>query len=328
MRVFTGVVAACCATLMFAGSGQAAPGKGPKELPPAGFAGNQYVDSEGCVFLRAGLGGKTTWVPRVGRDRNPVCGYEPTFPPGMLDAATAVAGGAQEGSATEPAATPAAAPSPEPATAPSPEPAAANPAAKIITGKRLARQSAPATIALVRQKQVEKAATYCADRIDSAQRYLLSDGRRVTQCAETAAASGVDYLNALGIPGLEVSARAPTAREIRRAEKADQGPYVVTHAIGRLTAEGKAAMTAPGPRSEPAAGGRAGPLIQIGAFAEPANADRAKAVLRGLGLPVATASAGRLKVILAGPFASATDMSNALTLVRARGYRDAFLTRG
>lgn len=52
---------------------------GPKELPPAGFKGQMYVDSRGCVFLRAGLNGNTSWVPRVSRDRKALCGYPPTL---------------------------------------------------------------------------------------------------------------------------------------------------------------------------------------------------------------------------------------------------------
>lgn len=52
---------------------------GPANMPPAGFKGQQFVDNRGCVYLKAGYGGKTAWVPRVGRDRKALCGYPPTF---------------------------------------------------------------------------------------------------------------------------------------------------------------------------------------------------------------------------------------------------------
>jgi hypothetical protein len=52
--------------------------RGPRELPGADYRGQQYVDSAGCVFLRAGIDGRVTWVPRVDRQRRQLCGYPAT----------------------------------------------------------------------------------------------------------------------------------------------------------------------------------------------------------------------------------------------------------
>jgi predicted small lipoprotein YifL len=60
-------------------AGPAAAGlTGPAELPPPEYAGQQYVDSKGCLFLRTWSKGKEIWTPRVTRDGVPLCDYPPS----------------------------------------------------------------------------------------------------------------------------------------------------------------------------------------------------------------------------------------------------------
>lgn len=115
----------------------------PAEFPPASFKGKQYVDSKGCVFVRAGIDGNVSWVPRVSRDRKAICGFKPSLAGQVAQAAPAPAPGAAPEQITIEA-TPA--PAPTPRTAPRPAPVATAQRAPVAVTPRapvVVRQTAP-----------------------------------------------------------------------------------------------------------------------------------------------------------------------------------------
>lgn len=332
LKVLTAAILAASVVAVPAGAQSLTNVDGPKELPPAGFTGNQYVDSAGCVFIRAGVGGQTTWVPRVSRDRKLVCGYEPTFPPGMLEAAAAVKAGEAAAAKPAPAAesAPAAEPAPsatkmsKPAPAPAQAPAAAPAPVEPLPPRSLRSKPVPAEprdVRLVRAGAIARSDTLCLGRIPAAQRYLLSDGRRVTQCAGSAPDEPVAYLNGLGVPDLTVTPGLPSAKEIEQALKADRGAYRVVWQRGDV-----AGQVAAGVHVSPAVPGR---YVQVGVFAEPANAQAAITRLKSMNLPVASSLGSKngraVKAIMAGPFASGAEAQAALAGIRKAGYRDAYI---
>jgi hypothetical protein len=103
----------------------------------------------------------------------------------------------------------------------------------------------------------------------------------------------------------------------------DRGLPEVQARVPVAAAETVSTMNVPQPQAV-AQGG----FVQVGTYGEPANAARAEAVLRGLGLPVAvsplTSDGQVLQVVAAGPL-SGDALQAALRAARSAGYGDAFI---
>lgn len=163
-----GVIAASLG-IHAAGAKTLANADGPAEIPPASFKGKQYVDSRGCVYIRAGIDGRVNWVPRVTRDRKVICGFRPTLGAASQVAAAAAPKPAQKPVQItlepEPTAKPAPAPKPTPKPArvavkeaPKPAPAVSQVAAPKPAAKPATKVSRPAPVAAPAPRPVVKKA--------------------------------------------------------------------------------------------------------------------------------------------------------------------------
>ncbi|QFU07314.1 hypothetical protein PARPLA_01163 [Rhodobacteraceae bacterium THAF1] len=62
----------------------------PAEIPPSSYTARQYIDSAGCVYVRAGQGATSIWVPRVTGNRKALCGFQPTLGTNVASAAPVI----------------------------------------------------------------------------------------------------------------------------------------------------------------------------------------------------------------------------------------------
>lgn len=356
LRAVSGL--ALCAAVVFPVHAQSLPGlRGPAELPPESFTDVQYVDSRGCVFIRAGYGGQETWVPRVTRDRQPLCGYQPSL-----------SGNGQTATA---AATPA--PAAEPQEAPEQTAAVPTPPARPATSPAPAARPAPATaVAAPAQQAPQHRVASCQGLPSGASQYMQGSGVRCgpqpTHPSGGMAVAG--HATGSGAPPQLQLAPVVIPEGYRQAW--EDGRLNAARGLAYATPEGDAAMaalwsdTVPRVAVDPAADGvpvsysAAGTVVtrasstpeltatageetaapqtiripaghsyvEIARYSDRDSADAARRALQRQGMETqlgGVSRGGELRafLVLAGPFAEPEALARALTTARRLGYSGA-----
>ncbi len=336
----------------------------PAEFPPASYTASQYIDSTGCAFIRSGPAGATTWVPRVSRQRQQLCGFQPS-----LGTAAAVA------AAPAPVVSPRVV-APPPITA---SPAAASPVAARLTRAELCRDRfgpqpgyvssrdgavidcGPAPRVAAAPPAIGSTMTLaqlCARIAETGQGYVVRDTGAPVSCAPVADASVRVRLEApLAAPRARLASRSPVAPALALPDPVappsgyrpvwtdgrlnpNRGVVIVERAgAGRVAAPVPAApvtLPATGPVARissrsPAPDGTAHRYVQVGVYADAGNAARSAQRLQRLGLPVEHDRLSRygseMRVVIAGPFEAGATLQEALVTARRSGFPDAFTRR-
>jgi len=266
----------------------------PAEAPPAGYSAREYVDSKGCAFQRATVSGSILWVPRLTAENQPVCNKVPTL------GASVTADGQ-----TTKIETPT-------------KPVSANTKHLTLgqpTGNASgSRARAYGEAMLVEREEVRPSETLCLSADITATRLWLSDGRRITHCG-LPIVDPVLFLNSLGLPDLKLLGTDYSTFARDRARQIGKRGYRVTWSSGAIRDQRPDAPV----ESELL-------WVQVGAFADPQNADRAIGNIRRLDLPIARqkVKGGRLTAVLAGPFATRSAALQALATLQRSGFPEAF----
>lgn len=317
------VIAFACFAAFVGVSSATAQSNGPAELPPADYEGQSYVDSKGCIFLKAGYGGDATWAPRVGQDRKPICGQTPT---NSIEKISDAAG--QKATVTLPKRVKI-------------RKVLASPRAPVMIG-------CPASVPVARRYATTDGGSVviCTAKngsLTGAVSPIYPKGSGVGAALSSNRYSGVTIpLSQGGHTAAEKASAMPPPPGYEAAWTDDR----FNPMRGKGTPGGQASQDKVWSRDVPAeeivasakparvvkpatVSGGGAYYVQVGAFGEPANADGARARLMALGLPVASGKFSRkgktLQVIYAGPFISGAEAQSALFAARGHGFSDAFI---
>ena len=301
---------------------------GPAELPPSDYQGQSYIDSQGCIFLKATFDGDTNWVPRVGQDRKPICGQTPT------QAVVNVTSAAAEAKAVPPRQT-----------------RATNRVARAVEPRRLVKIGCPVSVPVARRYATTDGGSVV---LCTAANGSLTGARSPIYPPGSGVGAALSPTQHAGVAIPLGKGAGQIAQGKGEATFTPPKGYEVAWKDGRLnplrakgTAAGQAAQDKIWTRDVPAVAvvgktkakpatqttisasngsGAISVYVQVGAFGDPSNAIGAAARLSALGLPVTKSKSGKaLQVVYAGPFASGSDAKTALNVARSNGFSDAFI---
>lgn len=364
--------AAACAIMAFSFSAGApnaqslssSAAQAPAEFPPASFAGRQYVDSRGCVFIRAGAGSATSWVPRVTRTRELICGQTPSLGKAAVVAAApkvdtrapvraasvqasgdtvaraqSVALAAEPVKDVEKVKTASAAVAQSKVVKPKPVKAAP---ARVAAPRAGSGRIVPKHVYLERlgerDLKVPKgyAPVWGDDRLNLRRAEQTREGYAKTQLVWT---STVPRRLIDRASGQDVTAKVPLVYPYTDFQKQSReyGKVALVKRNGKLmkrverAAQAKTRIKPRQTETKVAAKVTKGRYVQVGAFGEATNARAVAQRLKAAGLPARIGKVTRkgktLQLVVAGPYADHSSAAKALRQAKSRGFPDAFLRK-